>query len=55
MSSSDLPLGDRKIAEMLDSEESEAGAKLREVIHSEIEPEQFATREYMTAMSIALA
>lgn len=55
MSSHDLPLGDRKIAEMLDSEESEAGAKLREIIHEEIQPETLATREYMTAMSIALA
>jgi hypothetical protein len=52
--SNDLPFGDRKIAEMLDNSETEAGAKVREIIDEQINLENLATQGYIIAMSIAL-
>ena len=53
--SNDLPIGDRKIAEMLDNPESESGSTARAVMRDEMANENMATKEYVTAMAIAFS
>ena len=55
MPHNDLPIGDRKISEMLDNPESEVGATVRKVMHGEMANENMATKEYVTAMAIAFS
>lgn len=55
MSGVDLPLGDRKISELIGSDVSESGAAVRRVIKEEVKEENLATKEYVTAMSIAFS
>jgi hypothetical protein len=55
MTRNDLPIGDRKISEMIGNPESEVGATAREVMRDEMVKENMATKEYVTAMAIAFS